>query len=570
MRYVALAADYDGTIATHGLVPLAVVDGLRRLGASGRKLVLVTGRELDELLAIFPQVSVFDRVVAENGALLYCPATRAAKVLGEPPPPEFAAELRRRGVQPLSVGRSIVATVTPHENVVLDTIRDFGLELQVIFNKGAVMVLSAGVNKATGLAAALQDLHLSARNVAAIGDAENDHALLRSAEFGAAVANALPTLKRDADWVSTRSHGEAVIEVIDAILRDDLRAFAPPEPRRKLVLGTRRNGEPAAIPAIGCDVFVTGPSGSGKSVFVAALLDQLAAEGYQYCVFDPEGDYAELTRAIVLGSAERAPTVEELATALAENADTCLIVSLAALSAGQRVPLFKEMLARVNESRATLGRPHWLVVGEAHALLPAADADPLLRPQEGGASMLCVSVHPEQVARPVLAAAALVTALGRDPTAALRPYCEALGMPAPAVPDTAREYTEALGWFTRGGSAPFVFSLAHAPAKAPEFAAAARPKLADLPPERSFYFRGPDRRQNLRAQNLPLFVQIGRGVDDETWLYHLRERDYSRWLASVLGEGGLSARVAAIETEGGSAELTRERIAAAIEAHLRQ
>ena len=63
----------------------------------------------------------------------------------------------------------------------LDTIRDLGLELQVIFNKGAVMVLPAGVNKASGLAAALADLGLSPHNVVGVGDAENDHAFLPSA-----------------------------------------------------------------------------------------------------------------------------------------------------------------------------------------------------------------------------------------------------------------------------------------------------------------------------------------------------------------------------------------------------
>lgn len=70
MRYAAIALDFDGTIATDGIVPLRVLEGLRLLKASGRKLVLVTGRELDELLAVFSGIAVFDRVVAENGALL--------------------------------------------------------------------------------------------------------------------------------------------------------------------------------------------------------------------------------------------------------------------------------------------------------------------------------------------------------------------------------------------------------------------------------------------------------------------------------------------------------------------
>ena len=91
MRYHALACDYDGTIAHHGQVDAATVAGLERLADSGRKLVLVTGRELDDLLEVFPQVGLFARVVAENGALLYRPADQTATPLGERPPEQFAA-----------------------------------------------------------------------------------------------------------------------------------------------------------------------------------------------------------------------------------------------------------------------------------------------------------------------------------------------------------------------------------------------------------------------------------------------------------------------------------------------
>src|SRR5205823_12359580 len=104
-----------------------------KLRNSGRKLVLVTGRELEELLSIFPQVELFERVVAENGALLYHPGARTTKTLAEKPPPAFIDLLRKRGVRPISVGHVIVATWKPNENAVLEAIRDLGLELQVIF-----------------------------------------------------------------------------------------------------------------------------------------------------------------------------------------------------------------------------------------------------------------------------------------------------------------------------------------------------------------------------------------------------------------------------------------------------
>src|SRR5438132_11394371 len=122
MRYHVLACDYDGTLAHHGRVQATTLAALERLLATGRQLVLVTGRELEELLVIFPEAALFARVVAENGALLYQPATKKETVLAKAPPPEFVENLRKRGVSPLSAGRVIVATWRPHETAVLQAI----------------------------------------------------------------------------------------------------------------------------------------------------------------------------------------------------------------------------------------------------------------------------------------------------------------------------------------------------------------------------------------------------------------------------------------------------------------
>jgi HAD superfamily hydrolase (TIGR01484 family) len=109
MYFIALATDYDGTLAHDGLVTAASLDALRRLKESGRKLILVTGRELPDLKHVFPDLAVFDKVVAENGALIYTPASEEERAISPPPPPNFVEALARRGVAPLSVGRSIVA-----------------------------------------------------------------------------------------------------------------------------------------------------------------------------------------------------------------------------------------------------------------------------------------------------------------------------------------------------------------------------------------------------------------------------------------------------------------------------
>ena len=197
MHYSALATDYDGTLARMGEWTRDV-QALERLRRSGRRLILVTGRELPELLGVFPRVELFDRVVAENGGLLYDPATQAMRTLAEPPAPVFVNELKRRGVDPLSVGRAMVATVERHEQSVKETISELGLRLQVILNKGSVMVLPSGVDKATGLAAALGELGISPRETIGVGDAENDGAFLEFCGLSVAVANALPAIRRSA------------------------------------------------------------------------------------------------------------------------------------------------------------------------------------------------------------------------------------------------------------------------------------------------------------------------------------------------------------------------------------
>lgn len=218
---LALACDYDGTLATDGVVDEETLTALQRFRETERKLILVTGRQLDDLLNTFPQIMLFDWVVSENGVLLYCPKTHQSKALAEPPPQIFIQKLQERGVNPISVGQVIVATWHPHEITALEVIQELGLAYQVILNKGAVMILPSGMNKATGLQKALEMLEISPDDVVGVGDAENDSAMLKLCGYGVAVNNALPALKESADWVTKGDRGAGVIELIDRILAND-------------------------------------------------------------------------------------------------------------------------------------------------------------------------------------------------------------------------------------------------------------------------------------------------------------------------------------------------------------
>jgi hypothetical protein len=67
--------------------------------------------------------------------------------------------------------------------------------------------------------------------------------------------------------------------------------------------------------------------------------------------------------------------------------------------------------------------------------------------------------------------------------------------------------------------------------------------------DKSFYFRGPDGKLNLRAQNMKIFTQLAEGVDEETWEHHLQQGDYSRWLRDSVKDVKIAEEVAKIEKD---------------------
>jgi HAD superfamily hydrolase (TIGR01484 family) len=563
MRYLALACDYDGTLALAGHVDPTTVDALRRLRESGRRLVLVTGRSLADILAVFPAANMFDRIIAENGAVLYRPAEREEKDLADPPSPELVAALRHEGVMPLSIGRTIVATWHPNETTVLRLIRDLGLELQVIFNKGAVMVLPSGVNKASGLAAALGELALSPHNCVGVGDAENDHTFLALCECAVAVANALPTLKERADLVTEADHGAGVIELVERMLASDLKDLRPTLSRHLIPLGKTETGETLQLEPYCHRVLIAGPSGSGKSTLATAILEQIAEHAYQICVIDPEGDYSKVDWAIVLGDQTRATTIPEVLDVLSSPGRN-VVVNLLGIGLAERPQFFAALLPRLLELRAQTGRPHFIVIDEAHHLLPATpgSATPSL-PQDCQSIML-VTVHPENVSPAALSSVAIVMAVGGASEEVIRGFSEATGRPMPQVPAEATQAGEAVFWAPSANTAPVAFR--NDGPRGERRRHLRKYAAGELGPDRSFYFRGPDERLNLRAQNLVTFLQLADGVDDETWLHHLQRGDYSRWFRESIRDDALTKEAQAVETAPGiTAAESRAGIRAAVE-----
>src|SRR5262245_44698877 len=212
-----LATDYDGTLAHDGLVDSATIAALRAARDAGVRLVLVTGRELTSLANTFEEVHLFDRVVAENGAVVMNPQTERTRLLAEPASPRLIERLTAENV-PISVGHTIVATVEPYERQVAAAISELGLACHIVLNKHAVMALPVGVTKATGLAVALREMGETELETCGIGDAENDLPFLDSCGLAVAVANALDSVKRIADVVTEAGHGAGVAEFVARLI----------------------------------------------------------------------------------------------------------------------------------------------------------------------------------------------------------------------------------------------------------------------------------------------------------------------------------------------------------------
>ena len=543
MYFLALAADYDGTIADHGFVNAATAEALKQFRDTGRRLVLVTGREIADLTHAFAEIKIFDLVVAENGAVIYDPATERERVIAPAPPARLVEKLMERNVEPISVGRSIVATWEPHQAAVLSAIQELGLESQIIFNKGAVMVLPAGINKASGLKAALVELDIAVHNVVAVGDAENDHTFLGLCGCAAAVANALPVIRDEVDIKLSADHGAGVVELIEKVIREDAR-IVPPS-RHGLLVGTDRTGQKVYLEP-DRRVLSVGETESGKSKFATLLTERMFEKQFEFCVIDPEGDYDSLQHAVCIGHASMPPTTQEALTLVRETGVN-LVINTVGLNISDRQRLFDSLIGPVAELRARTGRPQWLLIDEAHQLLPAATGRPWHRLLEGLPATIFITTSPEFLATEVLRTIDVVLAFGRAAFKAVATFAKALNMPAALIDTLTLVDDEIAFWSLRSGQPPSAV-LIEAPRQVHK-RHTGKYAVGNVGERESFYFRGPRNALNLRAPNLLRFLRIAQEVDDATWEHHLRAKDYSAWFRYVIKDEDLAGEAAQIEAD---------------------
>ena len=565
MNVHVFATDYDGTIAEGNRVPATTARALERVRASGRKLLLVTGRMLPDLQSVCPEVDrMFDAVVAENGAVVYFPDRREVRVLGDPPEPGLIAALERRGVR-FSLGSAIVATDAPFAEAALAAIREAGVERALVFNKGALMLLPGGVTKGTGLAAALASLQVSPRNMVGIGDAENDHAFLAICECAVAVADAVPALRERADYVTRAPAAAGVVEFVEEHLLRDAVDIIPRLTRHRLALGERPDGAPATVPAHGTRLLILGPSGSGKSTLTGVLAERVLDSGRSLVLLDPEGDYrtlAELEDVVVFGGkGEQAlPSPEEL-DQLVRHPRTSLVLDLSAMGLAEKVAYATRVLAVVATVRSATGLPHWLIIDEAHHVLPAegSPAAELVRP--GAEALALITLDAAELAPEVQPLANVVASTELAALqAGVRTVLAARGAGAGtiAVDGPALERGDAALARLEDGLQIIRFRVGKR--RVQHRRHVRKYTEGELPPDRSFFFRGPAGALHLRAANLVRFVELAEGVDEATWAHHLGRGEYSAWARQMIKDPDLADELAAVERAGLSPAESRRQV----------
>jgi hydroxymethylpyrimidine pyrophosphatase-like HAD family hydrolase len=368
VRFRTLALDYDGTIALDGRIEPEVAAALAELRARGVKIVLVTGRILNDLRCRLGSLRAFDAVVAEEGAVLAFPPSGTSRLLGPPPPEALLAALRAQGMAVVA-GQCLVECDSELAPAVLARIRALELPLVIHFNRGRMMVLPQAVSKATGLREALRTLRLSAHNALGIGDAENDHELLHACEVGVAVEWGSAALRRAADAVLEGSGPQAVAAYVRARAADE--RLPAVSRRHRLLLGRRADGTETFLQMHGGNVLITGDPLSGKSWLAGLLAEQMVLQGYSLCVIDPEGDYGELGAlpgVRMLGHEDALPSARDLERLFA-HPDASAVIDLSRSAHADKPSYVSWLAAQLGDLRRRTGLPHAVLVDEAHYFL---------------------------------------------------------------------------------------------------------------------------------------------------------------------------------------------------------
>jgi len=553
----AIACDYDGTSASDGHLAPEVAAALHAAREAGIVTLLVTGRVLDDLRVALVDFSAFDAVVAENGAVVWLRENDRTIILGAPPSEQFLGRLRAARI-PFHAGAVVVGTWDTHAPELIALVRETGADLQLVFNRAAVMLLPTGINKAVGTQRALDELGRSPRNLIAFGDAENDLPLFALTEFAVAARGSVPAVMAAADDRLRLPGAGGVADWIRALLQ---RGGKMPTPRRLFIeLGSADDGTPAALAVDGQHVLVSGDPYSGKSSVAGLAAEYLMQAGYRVCVFDPESDHVALGHrpgAIVLGREIGLPAAGDVGVVLFQTGAS-IILDLRSLPHAAKAEYVRRALLSIAVERARSGIPHWMVVDEAHQLV-GVGAPPCEKVIVEMGNVVLVTPRPSLISPEVLNAVGTFL-LTQTTIEEQRYFVDALlRARGPAGLDVAAELRALqmprAGLLSLGEGGPHWQTFVPKERLSPHVRRMRRAANVALPPEQGFCFRLPNDGIIAVARNIGEFDHALATVPLESLQHHVGAGDFSRWVRDVLGDTDLAAGLAKLEAIGATGAL---------------
>jgi len=549
MKLSALALDYDGTIASSGRFSPAVREAIAAVRQQGIAVALVTGRRVADLRQVAGDLTCFDVVVAENGAVLEFPASGRHVVLAHSPRPEVLQELRRRHISVVA-GECVLEAEASSAIPILEVVRALEQPLALMFNRDRLMVLPPTVTKSGGLGRALFALRLSIHNTVGIGDGENDHDLLDACEMGVAVQWGSPALRAVADEVIGGAGPEDVAAYIRRLARQP-RLTTAQMGRRRLLLGHQHNGEAVDLAVRGRTLLIAGEPGTGKSWLAGLICEQLILQGYCLCIVDPEGDYRaleSLPAVTVLGGDDPPPHARELLHAL-RHPDVSIVVDLSKLSSHEKRHYVDSLLPLLAVFRRRTGLPHKILLDEAHYFLAGNESRQSIDTELAGYILVTYRVSSLDPSIRNASDTVVIVTRETDPNEAdaLRALCHRSSSTS-TLPDVFGELAtteaallpgaeEARGQILR-------FQLA------PRLTAHVRhqTKYLDMPvaEDQAFVFAS-DGRPGARARTLKTFTGLLISLPPDLIEGHLRRHDFSRWIDGVFRDHPLASHVRRLE-----------------------
>jgi hydroxymethylpyrimidine pyrophosphatase-like HAD family hydrolase len=552
MKLSVIALDYDGTLTRDDRLDAHMREAIADARRQGVAVMLVTGRRLDDLRRVAGKLQFVDSVVGENGALVHFPDGGLTTTLAPPIPPAFITRLQQEGIT-FQAGQCLIEADASAAPRMLNAIRELELPIVLVFNRSRVMAMAQGISKATGLRAALEALRKSPRNAVAVGDAENDHELLRFAEVGAAVEWGSPSLQAAADMVIG---GAGPVAVADFIRRVAATGRLPtvPRARRRMILGHTDDGREFSLAVRGRNVLIMGETNSGKSWLAGLLCERLILHGYSLCVVDPEGDYRTLDAlpgVRVLGGEDDPPTPRALLHAL-RYPDRSVVIDLSGVEHHAKLAYIRTVLPALNVMRRRTGTPHRIIVDEGHYFLRDAVKHKLLDLDFNGYTV--VTYWPSQLPLELVAATEVILVTRESNRAeidALRRHCTAcehLGDSAWDVLQTLQiDQAAALPVTAEAGSNLQVFTIGERLTPHVRH----RQKYVDVPvgDAQAFVFHPNGRLEASHAHTLREFVMVLETLDVTQADGYLRRGDFSRWIADVFGDRALARELQKHERE---------------------